>query len=71
MILAVMNAILAIVYRNVNTSGLQQGLNPWPRDAGATLLPTELWSQRRTGIVRSRVQTPLKSCNFQASLRNC
>ena len=27
--------------------------------------------ERRTGIARSRVQTPLKSWLFQASLRNC
>ena len=33
----------------------------------------KLWSsiERRTGIARSRVQTPLKSWIFQASLRNC
>ena len=29
------------------------------------------WLQPRTGIARSRVQTPLKSWIFQASLRNC
>ena len=25
-------------------SGLQRGMNPWPRDTGAVLLPNELWS---------------------------
>ena len=29
------------------------------------------WLERRTGIARSRVQTPLKSWLFQASIRNC
>ena len=29
------------------------------------------WLERRTGIARSRVQTPLKSWIFQTSLRNC
>ena len=29
------------------------------------------WLERRTGNARSRVQTPLKSWIFQASLRNC
>ena len=36
-------------------SGLQRGLNPWPRDTGSTLWPTELW----------------RHWIFQASLRNC
>ena len=39
-------------------------------------LPTSVasylsWLERRTGIARSRAQTPLKSWIFQASLRNC
>ena len=39
-------------------------------------LPTSVvsylsWLERRTGIARSRVQTPLKSWLFQASIRNC
>ena len=29
------------------------------------------WLERRTGIARSRVQTPLKSWLFQTSIRNC
>ena len=36
-------------------SGFQRGLNPWGRDTGATLWPTELW----------------RHWIFQASLRNC
>ena len=39
----------------------------WTRDLA---IPVRL-SWFRTGIARSRVQTPLKSWNFQASLRNC
>ena len=38
MILAVMDSILAIVLRSLKNSGLQRGLNLWPRDTGATLL---------------------------------
>ena len=37
MILAVMNAILAIAKRSLKNSGLRRGLSPWPRDTGATL----------------------------------
>ena len=29
------------------------------------------WLERRTGVARSRVQTPLKSWLFRASIRNC
>ena len=29
------------------------------------------WLERRTGIARSRVESPLKSWFFQASIRNC
>ena len=36
-IFTVMNAISAIAKRRLKISGLQQGLNPWPRDTGATL----------------------------------
>ena len=32
MIIAVMNAIEAIAYRSLKKSGLQRGLNPWPRE---------------------------------------
>jgi len=31
------------VYRRLKMSGLQGGLNVWPRDNGSTLQPTELW----------------------------
>ena len=37
MILTVMDAILAIAWRSLKNSGLQQGLNPRPCDTGATL----------------------------------
>ena len=37
MILAVMDAILAIAQRSLKNSGIQRGLNPWPRDTGAML----------------------------------
>ena len=37
MILAVMNAIFAIAYGTLKNSGLQRGLNPRPRNTGATL----------------------------------
>ena len=36
MIIAVMNVIYAIAYRSLKKSGLQRGLNTWPRDTGAT-----------------------------------
>ena len=35
------------VYRSLKNAGRQQGLNPGPRDTGATLWPTELWSHWR------------------------
>ena len=31
------------VSRSLKNWGLQQGLNPWPRDTSATLSPIELW----------------------------
>ena len=37
MIFAVTNAIFTIAQRSLKNSGLQRGLNPWPRDSGATL----------------------------------
>ena len=37
MILAVMNAIFAIAQRSLKNSGLQQGLNLWPRGTSAML----------------------------------
>ena len=40
----------------------------WTRDLAT---PVRRWLERRTGIARSRVQTPLKSWLFQASIRNC
>ena len=33
--------------------------------------PNVSWLEHRTGIARSRVQTPLKSWLFQASISNC
>ena len=56
MIIAVMNAI----YK-------------WPApDVSGFIAPTMLsWWESRTCIARSRVQTPLKSWLFQASIRNC
>ena len=37
-----------------NFSGLQRALNPRPRDTGATLQPTELWSHWRWELIISR-----------------
>ena len=45
-------------YKNINSSVLYNG-------------HCSSWLERRTGIARSRVQTPLKSWLFQASVRNC
>ena len=39
------------VFRRLKYSGLQRGLNPWPRDTGATLKSTELWSHWRWELV--------------------
>ena len=55
-------------------SGLQRGLNQWPRDTGATVWPTELWNHwamKPLSVARPRFQTPLKSWLFQASICNC
>ena len=47
MILAAVNAIYAIAKEVWKKNpGLQRDLNPWPRDTGATFLPTKLWSHR-------------------------
>ena len=44
----------------------------WPAPNFATSVASHLsWLERPTGITRSRVQIPLKSWIFQASLRNC
>ena len=39
--------------------------------ASLSVASKRIWSERRTGIARSRVQTPLKSRIVQASVRNC
>ena len=54
MILAVMNAIYAVAYGSLKKSGLQRGLNPWPRHTEATLQPTEIWSHWRWEMVICR-----------------
>ena len=71
MILAVMSAINC--EEKPEKFGLRRSLNPWPHDTGAIFLGTSVdrGYKRRSGIARSRVQTPLKSWIFQASLRNC
>ena len=52
-------------------SGLQRGMNPWPRDTGAMLyqLSYEATDVGSRSIVGSYV--PVKEFFFQASLRNC
>ena len=40
----------------MKNSGLQRGLNPWPRDTIPTLYPTELWSRWRWELVICRFQ---------------
>ena len=51
-------------------SGLQRGLNPWPRDYRCDALPTELWSQWRweqvnCGFIcsRERNMNPQMTCS--------
>ena len=41
------------VYRSRKKSGLQRGLNPYPRDTGAMVQPTEPWSHWRWELVMS------------------
>ena len=52
-------------------SGLQRGLNPWPRDTGTILyqLSYEATDVGSRSIVGPYV--PVKEFFFQASLRNC
>ena len=57
-------------------SGLQRGLNPWPREYRCDALPTELWSHWRweqvnCGFICSRERYVNEWCIWNKSYVNC
>ena len=77
MILAVVIAIFTIALRSLKkNSGLQRGLNPWPREYRCDALPTELWSHWRweqvnCGLICSRERYVNEWCIWNKSYVNC
>ena len=63
--------MIHFIYHFIIVSFLMGPLEPTNDQLPTSVASYLSWLERRTGIVRSRVQTPLKSWIFQASLRNC
>ena len=66
-----MKWMIHFIYHFIIDSFLTGPLEPTNDQLPTSVASYLSWLERRTGIARSRVQTPLKSWNFQASLRNC
>ena len=63
--------MITFIYHFIIDSFLTGTLEPTNDHLSTSVASWLSWLERRTGIARSRVQTPLKSWIFQASLRNC